>query len=188
MAKVTQAEYADRRGVSRQAIYKLVKQGKLTLVDGKVDADAADVQLRDLNPARSKAARSLDSQPFAAQEQMPLAAAPSAPSTPTPAVPASEYSLNKAERERYAALRERLEYERECKLVIKREPVARALFEAGRTLRDSLYAAMRNIAPQCAATSDVIEVEDLLKLEVDRALKSFARLAEAKLNRITESN
>ena len=165
-----------------------MRQGKLTLVDGKVDADAADVQLRELNPARSKAARSLDSQPFTAQEQMPLSSAPPAPTMQAAAAGPSEYSLNKAERERYAALRERLEYERECKLVIKREPVARALYEAGRNLRDSLYAAMRNVAPACAGATDVIEIEDLLKVEVDRVLKSFARLAEAKLNRITESN
>ncbi len=43
---MTQADYARHRGVSRQAISKLVKSGKIAIDDaGKIDAVAADLEL-----------------------------------------------------------------------------------------------------------------------------------------------
>ncbi len=58
MPLMNQAEYAEHRGVSRQAINKLVKAGKLELTaDGKIDAEAADrVLAGGLDPGRQFAA------------------------------------------------------------------------------------------------------------------------------------
>lgn len=42
---VSQAEYARTRGVSRQYVHTLVKQGRLMLVDGLIDTEAADREL-----------------------------------------------------------------------------------------------------------------------------------------------
>ncbi|MDA8092337.1 MAG: hypothetical protein M0T84_00225 [Betaproteobacteria bacterium] len=38
------AEYARRRGVSHEAVRKAVKAGRITLIDGKIDPDVADIQ------------------------------------------------------------------------------------------------------------------------------------------------
>ena len=50
---MTQTEYAAHIGTTKQYVNKLVRQGKISLVDGKVDRDAADLALRgSSDPAR----------------------------------------------------------------------------------------------------------------------------------------
>jgi DNA-binding XRE family transcriptional regulator len=53
---ITQSQYAQRRGISRQAIHKHVKNGVITLLpNGKIDPEAADIELAEkLNPAFKK--------------------------------------------------------------------------------------------------------------------------------------
>lgn len=51
---ITKAEYARRRGVSKQAVCKAANTGRITLVDGKVDPEVADVQwARNTDPAQA---------------------------------------------------------------------------------------------------------------------------------------
>lgn len=42
---MTPAQYAKHRGVSRQYIHKLIKAGKLTMLDGEIDPALADAEL-----------------------------------------------------------------------------------------------------------------------------------------------
>lgn len=42
---MTPAQYAKHRGVSRQYIHKLIKAGKLTMLDGEIDLALADAEL-----------------------------------------------------------------------------------------------------------------------------------------------
>ena len=41
---ITPAEYARRRGVSRQAVAAAINEGRITLVDGKIDPERADAE------------------------------------------------------------------------------------------------------------------------------------------------
>lgn len=52
MALVTQYEYAKWRGVSHQYISTLVKKGKIQLIDGRIDKEAADEILSLSNRAK----------------------------------------------------------------------------------------------------------------------------------------
>lgn len=185
MAGMTQKAYAQSRGVSPQAINKLVKSKKLLLVDGKIDPVIADAQLRELDPSRSKAAFQLGALQVAPAQPAPAAELQAPPAKVTEL---NEFAKSKAERERFAALRERLSYESELKLVIKREPVNRALFDAGRMMRDALHAALRNAAPQIAGKTDVLAIEDVLLAEADRVLASFSRLAQSRVARVADSS
>lgn len=45
MTLLSQTEYADRRGCTQQYISKLIKQGRITLVNGRIDPDLADKQI-----------------------------------------------------------------------------------------------------------------------------------------------
>lgn len=62
MPMMTQAEYAAHRGVSRPAVCQAIKAGRITLVNGKVDRDAADASwsarstVRARTPADTKGA------------------------------------------------------------------------------------------------------------------------------------
>ena len=42
MPLMNMTQYAARRGVSKMAVSKAVKAGRIVLVEGKIDADAAD--------------------------------------------------------------------------------------------------------------------------------------------------
>ena len=54
---ITQAEYARRRGVSRVAVHKAVTSGRISLIDGKIDPEVADIQWA-RNTDHDQAARS----------------------------------------------------------------------------------------------------------------------------------
>ena len=41
---MTQAQYAEHRGCSRVAVHKAVKEKRISLIDGKIDAAVADIQ------------------------------------------------------------------------------------------------------------------------------------------------
>lgn len=41
---ITQAEYARRRGVAKSAVARAVKEGRIVLIDGKIDPAIADIQ------------------------------------------------------------------------------------------------------------------------------------------------
>lgn len=44
---ISQVQYADRHGWSHQYVNKLVQQGRITLVDGKIDPEQADRQIKE---------------------------------------------------------------------------------------------------------------------------------------------
>lgn len=54
---VTQAEYARRRRVSREAVRKAVAEGRVSLIDGRIDPIVADVQWSTNTRARADAGK-----------------------------------------------------------------------------------------------------------------------------------
>ena len=173
--KLTQAQYAKAKGVSRQAVHKLVKSGVIPLTeDGLVDPVIADAKaLHLLNPGRSKITGSM------------IQPSPVGGSVDPFAVPSS-LNAAKLQREHYAGLREKLEYEKLLGGLLERETVEREMFEAARMLRDGVLNVAKRIAPQLAAMNDAGGVEQLLHAELRRVLDNFSRLAAQSLG--AESN
>ena len=54
---VTQAEYARRRGVAREAVRKAVAEGRVSLIEGRIDPTVADVQWSTNTRARADAGK-----------------------------------------------------------------------------------------------------------------------------------
>ncbi len=164
---ITQAAYAELRGVSRQAINNLVKRGKLVLVDGKIDLAVADALLRDrVNPARSKTAagaalkNGADGKGERSNDD------------------SSRFYRARADREETEAELARLELARLRGEVLEREPVERGLFEAARMLRDQVLIIPKRIAGDLAM-KEAPYVEERLTSELRRALSEFSKLADA---------
>jgi len=131
---VTQAEYARHRGVTKQAVSKAVKAGKIRLLDGLIDPREADqTWLR------------RDVQTSAPPIQVP-AVRPAAPAPEGPRLTAADYWEAKTQRERAQAALAELELaEREGKLIDAGEASA-VNFDIIRQLRDALLAAPERIA------------------------------------------
>lgn len=158
---ISQAEYARSRNVSKQAIGKLIKQGKITLIDGKIDPAFADLKLREnVNPARSKTAAGMKG---------------------GEAVPAQNDSGRffkaRADREEAGAARELLELRKLQGELVERESVERALFEASRMLRDQVLNVPKRVAGDLSGMTNAGEIELKLTAELRRALEEFSKMA-----------
>ena len=106
MAKVTlmtQAQYAEHRGVSRVAVHKAIKDERISTIDGKIDPAVADIQWAANSRARAP------SSPAAAalSGARPDAASRPAASAPDPGDPGyggmfespDDYGVSRARRE-----------------------------------------------------------------------------------------
>lgn len=133
-ALLTQKDYAERKGWSKQYVNQLVRQGRISLIDGKIDPVAADVALASSrDPSHSVRAPRV-SDPTNGREG----------SSPPPQ---HTYTKVRTLREHYRTMREKLDYEAAANKVVSREEVSTALTTAARHLRDAAL----NLAPGLAA-------------------------------------
>lgn len=167
--RLTQKQYARRRGWSKQYVNQLVKQGRIPLIDGMIDPVAADAALaQNRDPARE---RRFSTNGFSKDGAAPATASVSAGPTQGTFVKA------RTVREHYRALRERLEYEQLAGKVLPREEVQDAAFTIGRAVRDGLDVAARRIGEVVASKFGVNEAEaiDVVESEMRKTLEEFAR-------------
>lgn len=164
MNLITQAEYARHRGVSRAAVSDAVRQGRITLIGGKVDPVAADAQWN-ANTRNPKVP--------------PIITSP-AGSVPDAAIPQSLYDLQlaRAKREYHEAnIAEMRERQRAGELVELRD-VQLAYTTLAAQLRAALERIPDKLAPRLAAESSANAVHALLVTELDQCLIDMARMAE----------
>lgn len=179
---MTQADYAAHRGVSKQAISKLVKRGIIPLIDSKIDPQVADMKISSqLNPARSKALAS----PALQGAALPKGAS-AAPTSPLGAdsklVDINTYAGAKAIREKFEALRAEAEYLKSAGLLVDLAGVKRAAMLAGRATRDAVMPVGVRLAGQLADMSDAKEIAALLERELRKALQDAAKLMQTSVS------
>ena len=186
---MSQSAYAALRGVSKQAISKLVIAGKITLVNGKIDPSIADMQLsRELDPARAKTLRGMPG----GQGGGGASATPAPPSAPGDGSPTAivvdinTYAGARAIREKAEAQRAVLEYERLRGAVVDVDGVHRAAHEVARQLRDSLLGASIRIGPGLVNLSDPAEIVRRLEVEMRQILDSSAKAMTNALERVMQ--
>lgn len=173
---ISQAEYARRRGVSRQAVHKAVRAGRLSLFRGKIDPEVADQQwAAKADPARGGdgGATSLGNLGTVAPEKRGNGGRPAG--TPPPSSEAAGiYQHSRAEREQALARLAKLELlEREGELLSTQE-VRKAVFSAARAARDLLRAMADRLAPEVAGREDVAQCHALITGEVERACEELS--------------
>ena len=143
--RITQAEFARRNGWSKQYVAKLVKQGRITLEGGKIDPVAAKRAIDQLAEPSTVLRHSEGQRSTTTAVQ---------PSPPTDNRKAVDYAAARTMREAYRAKMARLDYEeREGKLVDAAK-VREEGFQAGRMIRDALFAIPDRLADVLAAEKD----------------------------------
>jgi len=178
MALMSVRAYARHRDVSHQAVLKAIQAGRITRrQDGKIDSSKADRQWSERTD-HSKPRNSVIGDPKHRKDAR-------APSTPMGMTgrrrrpgnghgngndedpdPLGPYAKHRGEREQYAALLVKLEYEREAGLVVDVEEIKQAAYDAARGARDLLLTLPARLAPLLAAMTKDAEVYDALEKEL----------------------
>jgi hypothetical protein len=170
---ITQAEYARRRGVSRAAITKAIKSGRITPIDGRIDPDVADIQwARNTSTARAPVAG-------------PAPAAAAASIAPRASVRVARLSdgdedepatLLESRARREAALAELAELELSEKRgeLVSAAAIERAMATKIMSVRESLDTLADRITPLLAAETDPDKVYKLLRGEIRQVLSQLS--------------
>jgi len=177
---ISLAAYARRRGCAKSAVSKAVSEGRISLINGKIDPEVADFQWKQNTRARADSGRSVD-QAGLHEGQGGLAGdVPSEPGfSPAPAEP--DYHSLRARRELAAVEREERENAKEAGRLIDRDTTERAIFDAFRALRDAVMAAGQRAAPKLIG---LIDVRDIERVIADEQRKAFAGWEERMLERL----
>lgn len=162
---VTESQLADDLGVTRQAIAKARKSGRLTqLPGGLYDLAVARVQWqanRQRRPARPSASDAEPGGDATAQ---------------TPSGEGSGYWTSKTRRESAEAALAELKLAEMAGKLVARADVERASFTAARILRDQLAAASPRLAAEIAGLSDVVAIERAIAAEHRAVLETFCKM------------
>ncbi|MDI6808245.1 MAG: hypothetical protein QME66_04590 [Candidatus Eisenbacteria bacterium] len=157
---LTLSAYAKKRGVSHQAVSKAVREGRITLVRGKIDPKRADAELRlNRDPARD---------PFRKGPGRPVKG-------PKVSRKKGTYLDARIRKEHYQAEIARLEFETRTGKLVDTEKVKKAAFDSARQVRDNLLNIPGRISASLAAKTDSFEIEIILKNEIRLALETLVK-------------
>lgn len=165
---LSQKDYADARGWSKQYVNQLIKKGRILLVDGQIDPEQADRALgRTRDPSRAAA--------FRTDGMGEPSNATAGPELDAARIHGS-FAKARTVREHYRALKERLEYEQAAGNLVSRVEVEDEHFTLARMMRDRLLQGMHDIAGALAAQFKIDEatVRDLLIERVTGLLNGIA--------------
>lgn len=177
--RMTQAELARLFEVSKQTVSQWLKRGVIVAgPDGRIDPHraAADV-MKKTDPARLRArifkksgdaeaqlrARVSELEAQLANAEMPAAAE------------TADYHRHRSERERYAALAAKLDYETRTGQVLRADDARAAVAAAATNLRVRLESLPDTIAPRILALRDENAIRLLLREEIEHALTELSR-------------
>jgi hypothetical protein len=165
---ITQAAYAKHRGVSEAAVSKAIKAGRISLIDGKIDAGVADMQW-----ARNSRVRVGSGRPPAA--------------TPAPGLPGPEggadpdlqagsdgYWNSRSRREAAEAELAEIELAEKNGQVIAVKAVEAVWAQSLSSMREHLLQVRARLAPLLAAETDPFTIDQLLDAEHNQALQLMA--------------
>ena len=162
MALLSQSEFAKRQGWSRQYVAKLVKSGKIKLINGKVDEQTAFSALKQ-QAEPSTALR----QAQARQEAFPA--------TPTDSRQAVDFVTARTMREAFKAKMAKMEYEEKSGKLTDAARVRDDAFQAARMVRDALLGIPDRLADVLAAETDPKKIRELLMNELEDILNELSR-------------
>jgi len=166
---LTQTDYAARRGVSRQYISKLIKEGVLPLIDGKVNPVQADAILE----ARREPARQTHQQ---RQEHQAAVVGESGQrrtisNAELPTILLKTKIKSETEKAKLLEIKANVEAGKYVDI----DDVRAAAFKQGRIVRDSILIIADRLAPVLANMSNVDEIHKLLTEEHNKALEVISK-------------
>ncbi|MET4695015.1 hypothetical protein [Endozoicomonas lisbonensis] len=161
MALLSQSEFAKRQGWSRQYVGKLVRSGKITLINGKIDSERALAAIK----AQSEPSTELRTRP---RSEAVL------PSAPTDSRQAVDFVTARTMREAFRAKMARMEYEEKAGKLTDASKVKADAFRAARIVRDALLGLPDRLSDILAAENDPAEIRQLLIVELEALLNELS--------------
>lgn len=147
MDKMSQTEYAKHRGVSKMAVSKAIKSGRITLTkDGKINPLQADDEWK-----RNTS------------------------STHKKGMIAPSLSESQAIERAYKARMAKIEYEEKIGKLVSQEDVEKEAFQAARLVRDNMLLIGHTIGNQLALESNPKKCEDIVTNKIKEVLKNIAQ-------------
>lgn len=186
---ISQRAYARSRaarglpGGALSAVQKAAATGRITLVDGKIDPEAADRAWEARTDVDQQTRGALGG--YAPKTTPATAPAPASPEIPAPSAVLADvasdrdtYFAHRARRELVAAQLAELDLAEKRGALVRRIDVERETFATMRALRDRMLGVADRIAAQVAAEADVATVHEIIVREVRDSLRRVTEVIE----------
>jgi len=161
---MTKRAYGKSRGVTHVRIHQLAEEGKLTLVNGKIDPDVADLELQiTLDPRKRM------------QQKLGTNGDGKPPQTEPSEAAKDAMALRRAQtrRERLKADIAEIEYREKCGELINRKQTYDAVFTLFRVTRDAILNCSPRLAIMVAAETDKNKCRKLIDKMLKTALEGL---------------
>jgi hypothetical protein len=173
---ISYSAYARHRGCAKSAVSKAVSEGRISTIDGKIDAKVADMQWSLNTRARADSKQADEPLDLAGVSQREgEGVQPSAPDErdDAPAGKGGRYMDSRAHREEFAAKNQELEYQIKAGKYVDAAELEAEIFKRERMVRDAMLGMCSKAAPELATISDAFELELRLTDFVRTALKDL---------------
>lgn len=183
VALISQSEYARRRGVAKSAVSKAVAEGRISLIDGKIDEDVANIQWAKNSRARADsggAAAINTTQQGVGQgvDEKALAGPESRPAV-GPAGGETGYHDFRTRRESADAEMAEMTAAKMAGRLVESERTERSIFDSFRALRDSAFSVPARSAPKLLGMAEIRDIEHVISEELRKAFEGWeARMLE----------
>ena len=160
---VTQAEYARHRQVSRQAVFKAVKSGRIQLTDNKIDLAIADVQWSAMSDPGSRGGPGTG---VAGSSILSPTTQTGQPPPPGASGAGANYAAARAVTETYRAKLAKFNYEKELGKFVTADEVRIEAFTCARDARNQMLTIADKVASSLSAMTDVQEIRTFLRQHI----------------------
>lgn len=187
MSLISQSEYAKRRDVSREAVRQAVAAGRISLIDGKIDPEVADIQWA--KNTRNPKAAFAQPKPLLDYTPPPDFHPPRTDTSTSPTI--YDLQLSRAKREYHEANIAEMRERQKAGELVELADVHLAYTTLAAQLRSALERIPDKLAPRLTAETDEHTVHALLLAELDQAMMDMAQTAEqlpAKLQAAARNN
>ena len=164
---ITQAEYARRRGVAKSAVAKALKEGRITLFDGMIDSEIADIQWARNTRARADSGKGAKGDGDTPEAQLQGGN--------------TDYTRHRTRREAAEASRSELELAKASGELMERKHGVQAAFTAFRALRDSGMLVGRKVSTRLVPLTEPREIQLVIDAELREVFTVFAKRTLATL-------
>lgn len=178
---MSQAEYARHRGCSKVAVGKAVKAGRISLVNGQIDPEVADIQWQRntrSRVSRKQCTRASVTAPAPGAGESSPALFPELPDDVTSGdgfgASSDGYTASRNRREAADAEMAELKLAEAQNSLIRVDAVKSALGSVFSTTRDALLQIPARLSPLLAAESDPASVQKMLYTELHQALQHLS--------------
>lgn len=155
---VSKAAYARHRGCDEKAVRKAINEGRISLIDGKIDPAVADIQWA--RNTRARVSQSAQASQLQLDQDVDQDVATAKTSSAEPG-----YMAFRSRREEADAQIAEMKAAEMRGTMLMRQDVDRAMFEIGREIRDRLAACSKRIGAEVVAAQTAEACEAIVERE-----------------------